>query len=246
MKTLINGRWPLILPKHRADRPQWPWWEATRLAAMRHFIRENDVVFDIGAEEGDFPALFASWGAQVVMFEPNPKVWPNIKYIFDENGLKPRACVAAFAGEDDYWPSDSELFSGADQLDIRNGSVEFKKSDGWPDCADGELIGDHGFMNLSERPDIPRVRIDSVGIVPQVITIDTEGSELRVLRGAEETLTKHRPIVFVSVHGEFMFEQYEDQEEDLHKFMKDRGYHGTFLTKDHEEHWLFHPERSFH
>jgi hypothetical protein len=61
--TLINGRWPLLLPDHRAARPSWGWWEATRLAAMHHFIQPGDVVYDVGAEEGDFPCLFSTWGA---------------------------------------------------------------------------------------------------------------------------------------------------------------------------------------
>lgn len=234
--TKINGRWTLKLPEHRHDRPQWPWWEATRLAAMHHFISKMwftgkiPVVFDIGAEEGDFPALYAQWGAKVVMVEPNPKVWPNIKAIFEANTLKPLATVQALASNekvnDPTWQED------------------------WPTCAYGEVIGDHGFINLAEAGDTPQVRVDDITqdiITPDVITIDTEGSELRVLEGAWETLSEHRPIVFVSVHEQFMKDMYPgDTPQALDDYMETLSYHKTYLGSDHEDHIMYHPDRSFH
>lgn len=233
--TKINGRWELLLPEHRHDRPQWPWWEATRLAAMHHFIKPGMNVYDIGAEEGDFPALYAKWigkNGTIALWEPNPKVWPNIRAIFEANDLDNHIYFVGFAGDKNNLLPKKFKFEGKD----------------WPDCAYGEIIGDHGFMNLSERSDIPTMKIDETSefYPPDIITIDTEGSELRVLHGAEETLKQYRPIVFVSIHPDFMREMYGDDEFALHQFMKNLGYHETFLTEDHEEHWLFHPERSFH
>lgn len=235
-EVLINGRWPLKLPDHRADRPQWPWWEATRLAAMNHFIKPGMRVYDIGSEEGDFPALIAKWigpKGTIHLFEPNPKVWPNIRAIFEANNLDNQVYFVGFAG---------------DKTTIKPQQPDWEKAgDPWPECAYGEVIGDHGFMNLSERPDIPTIKIDDGAIPPvHVITIDTEGSELRVLTGAAKTLQESQPIVFVSIHPEFMKDMYGDTKEDLLAFMASLGYNDTFLSADHEEHWLFHPERSFH
>lgn len=196
---------------------------------MNHFIKKGDIVFDIGAEEGDFPALFALWGARPVLFEPNPKVWPNIKAIFEANELR---IASAFVG-----------FAGDETNDL---GWKYDHSQDWPECANGKVIGDHGFMNLLERPDVPSIRIDDFPFIPDVITIDTEGSELRVLRGAEKTLDADRPIVFVSVHREFMKDMYPgDTPEKLVRFMEELGYHKVYLGSDHEDHLLFHPERSY-
>lgn len=229
--TTINGRWTLKLPEHRAGRPEWPWWEATRLAHMHHHLHGAEgCVFDVGAEEGDFPALWASWRNDVVLFEPNPKVWANVKAIFDANRLAPLLTFPGFAADQD-GDRDIEFLGG-----LGHGPV-------WPPSAHGPVIGDHGFCNLSERPDVPRLRIDTVAEVmpPTAITIDVEGAELQVLRGAEHTLRELRPLVWVSVHPEFMADMYGDTPDDLHGFFDKLGYERTFLTTDHEQHWFMWP-----
>lgn len=233
VETAINGRWSLQLPEHRAGRHSWPWWEATRLACMHHYLHDGGlVVYDVGGEEGDFPALWASWGNEVVVFEPNLKVWPNIKAIFDANGLVPEATFPGFAADVD-GERDVEFIGRREWSDVL-----------WPTSAHGPVIGDHGFCNLSERPDIPRLTIDTVATIvepPGAITIDVEGSELRVLHGAKQIITECRPLVWVSVHPQFMADMYGDSAAELHAFFDGLGYERTFLTADHEEHWFMWP-----
>lgn len=225
----INGRWSLKLPDHRADRYQWPWWEATRLACMSHYLGDGGhVVYDIGAEEGDFPALWSTWGNDVVLFEPNPLVWPNIQAIWQANRLAdPLGCFVGFAaGSQD---PDPVVWTGR-----------------FPPCAGGPLISDHGFLNLCERPDVQRTTLDEIARIPHwpaptALTIDVEGAEFEVLAGAHELLMRHRPLVWVSVHPEFMDRMYKRTPDDLHRYMEDRGYERTFLCADHEEHWFYWP-----
>lgn len=228
--TEINERWTLLLPEHRAVRAEWPWWEKPRIAAMHDTIRPGDVVFDIGAEEGDLPCLWATWGATVHMFEPNARVWPNMRVIFEANGYRPGGWFVGFAGDVDEPAKDG---------------YEDYGSEGWPQVAYGPVIGDHGFCHLWERPDIPKVTIDTyvahTGAVPNVITVDVEGSELRVMRGAANTLVEHKPTVFVSVHPAFMNQMYGEEPQQLHDFMWKHGYDGTFIVEDHEHHWRYDP-----
>lgn len=236
--TLINGRWNLMLPAHRAARPQWNidngGWELERLAAMNDRISKGDVVFDVGAEEGDFPALYASWGADVVLFEPNWRVWPNIRVIWEANNLEhPWGFFVGFAcNQTELRPEEMESIFGEPD------------DEGWPACAWGPVIGDHGFRNVCERfHDTPQVKIDDycvmAGTTPNVLTLDVEGAELEVLKGAERTLREHRPSVFVSIHPEFIRDMYGQTADDVHAFMAGVGYSGTHLATDHEEHWHF-------
>lgn len=272
VQTSINGRWNLLLPQHRAERPEWIWWEAQRLSVMYHVInamaqkvgtrsaqrgcphswdyqnpsnepclycgitrdlarvhrdsRTYPLVVDVGTEEGDLSALYSLWGADVALFEPNDKVWPNIKAIWEANSLRdPVMCFAGFA---------------ADETDFASHEMT-----GWPPCANGPIIGDHGFKTLPEYPNIFRTRLDRIswGRRVDVITLDVEGAELRVLRGAEGLLREDKPVVFCSVHPGFMQDTYGDTKLKLFSYMAHLQYTSTFLCTDHEEHWVFqHPD----
>lgn len=238
--TLINDRWRLQLPAHRAARPEWvTGWEPERVASMFANLEPGMVVFDIGTEEGDISALLARWANEwpaggVVLIEPNPKAWPNTKAIWDANGLPdPLGWFCGFAAsatEDGYGPD----------YEQRNWTGEV-----WPACVDDPLIGNHDFCHLWERPDIDKITLDDLadrlGIRPDVLTMDTEGSELRVVQGAERILAEDRPLVWISVHPEFSVQMYETTRLDLLRFMQARGYRCEWLAWDHEEHWLFWP-----
>lgn len=233
VETLINNRWPILLPAHRAARESWAWHEAARFAAMSTVIGPGDVVWDIGAEEGDHAALYAMWGAQVVLCEPNPKAWPNIRAIWEANGLAPPLmCWAGFIG-DEITPDTS-------------GNLGVTVLNMWPAVADGEVVGNHGSLNLSDD-DFPCKTIDYLTPpAPTVLTIDVEGSELQVLRGAKHTLEEHRPHVFVSLHPEMAAYRYGQMDivKAVRWYMEERGYPNggaIHLATDHEQHWYFRP-----
>lgn len=234
VEVLINDRWPIRMPPHRAERPAWPYWEAARLAHMSHYITPDDVIYDIGSEEGDMSALFASWVPQggIVLFEPNPKVWPCIKLTFEANRLMPMAWFAGFASDKNYVPETS---------DVENADI-----DGWPLCAYGPLIPGHGFRHIAEHAEVtPSVALDDFmhrsGIKPTVITADIEGGELHMLRGAQEILSQVRPKVWLSIHPQFMKDLYREDAQTLYDLMESYGYERTFLATDHEVHEYFEP-----
>lgn len=245
--TLMDGRWPLLLPRHRAERAEWtrpPYWEPERLDAMSRTIGPGDLVLDVGAEEGDMGGLYASWGADVVLVEPNPRVWPNIRAVFDANGLagRVRGTWVGFCG-------DRERTAGhADWLAEHDGRCDTGEGGVWPACASGPVIDDHGFLVLPERPDCPVATVDLLAErygTPTVVTIDVEGAELTVLRGAEGVLAA-RPTVFVSIHTDLAWiaATYPgDTGDAVRAFMAARGYEATHLATDHEEHWQFDPAR---
>lgn len=243
--TLINNSWTLLLPEHRAIRPEWGiWyddsgaehfgWEVERLKSMNRNIGPGDVVFDVGTEEGDISALIQSWigtgDGGVCLFEPNDRVWSNVRTIFDANHLKPPLT---------YWHG----FAGNE-----NGHLDTAEDyHDWPEASTGPVISDHGFCNLNERPDIPAIRLDDfavmTGAYPNVITIDVEGAELYVLDGALALLGAFRPLVYCSVHPEFASDMYHYNVQVLYDYMGDLGYRSKVLEVDHEHHVVFwHPE----
>jgi FkbM family methyltransferase len=231
--TLINGEWTILLPEHRAARPEWlienGGWEVARLAHMRATTKPGDVVYYIGGEEGDMAGLLATWGAKLVIAEPNERVWPNIKAIWDANQLPmPEAMYVGFCGD--------KLTA-----DTTRGLSYFK----WPDCAEGEVIGDHGFKELCDPGERPIITIDELSWEigpPDMISMDVEGSEWAVLQGAEGTLREWHPRIYLSLHPESLALLYNKYSAEVRKWIIDLGYRETLLEWPlHEAHLVYEP-----
>lgn len=230
--TRINGKWNLLLPEFRAKRfRDWEKWEKERLESMFLHIKKGDIVYEIGAEEGDFAALCQKWvgdNGGVVLFEPQPLIWPNIKAIFENNELKnPLAYYVGFA-------------SNSTEENPPNLNFDAKDKQGWPLCAYGELKPDRGFRHLAQEIDAtPQIKLDDfykrTYLIPDVMSIDVEGSEFHVLMGAERILSKYKPMIFVSVH-ESLKVMYDQTEDDIDNFMYKLGYEKEHIATDHEKH----------
>lgn len=229
IKAKLNGEFEIILPKHRADRPEWyteKGWEKKRLQSMHKNLGKDDTVYYVGAEEGEMPALCQMWGAKVVMFEPNDKVWPNIKAIWEANNLEmPLAVFSGFASNKTTNPA--PLILG-----------------GFPESANGEVIHDHGFKEVEDNINLPEIKIDDLvasGQVPPptALTMDVEGSEWEVLQGAEETLKKYHPKIWLSLHPEFLFRKHDKYSFEVRRWLIDMGYTETLLDYQHEAHFFY-------
>lgn len=220
VNTTINNKWNILLPEHRAAREEWPIWEYKRLEAMHDKIKKGDVLYYVGAEEGDMAALCAMWGAEVVMFEPNDKVWPQIKAIWQENDL-PEAI---------FYPYFASSISTTDKLTPQYTS----------ELQDGELVAAHGFKELKDTQDIPQVKLDDIKApLPNIISLDVEGSEGHVLRGARRLLTKYHPTIFLSLHPEFL-RDYKEWGAELRDWIMNLGYKETLLDYPlHEVHLMY-------
>lgn len=250
VKAVLNGEYPIIIPDHRAARPQWyteRGWEKARLKSMHDELIKGrvegrqEVIYYIGAEEGEMPALCQMWGAKVVMFEPNPKAWSHIRAIWEANNLvKPK--------EFEIYPA---FASDVTKLPEKNDFQELLElgEDGWPVCSEEEMIAAHGFKELDKEADyFPQITIDDAveasRIVPTAISLDVEGSEGKVLRGAEVTIKVFRPKIWLSGHPEFLHENFRGEGgfENLHElrqWLRDFGYEEQVLDYDHEAHFFY-------
>ena len=69
-QILVSDRWPLWMNPNRVEHGWWSFWEKARLAKAYEIVvgitDRPAVVYEIGAEEGDFPALYATWGLSLI------------------------------------------------------------------------------------------------------------------------------------------------------------------------------------
>jgi len=207
---------------------------------MYDVLEAGMTIIDIGAEEGDMPGLWASWGCRVAMIEPQPATWPNIRAVWEANEL----------------PAPAGMFVGfaSDTTDLcppltGYGATGYPPEGAWPACAFGEVRGDHGFAHLAQQHEsIPQTTVDDFvdyfDLDVEALTMDVEGSELRVLHGAAGVLEARRPHVWVSVHADrdWMVAEYGGADRaSIDEFLAGFGYEPTFLARDHEEHVYYRP-----
>jgi FkbM family methyltransferase len=229
-KVIVNGEFEITLPDHRAARPEWyepKGWEKPRLRHMSENISSGDVMYYVGAEEGEFAALCQMWGAEVVLFEPNPKVWSHFPLLWSANNLDlPIVCIPGFASDK-----------------INNLSRIYYNE--WPPEANNVIEAAHGFKELYlEGESYGQITIDSCvydhGIKPPTaISLDVEGSEWRVLGGAEKVLREHKPKIWLSGHPEFMLQQWNESLYNLRQWIKGLGYTEIILDYQHEVHLYY-------
>lgn len=164
------------------------------------------VFFDIGANVGFFTVLasrIVGGEGAVVAFEPLPEnlraLQEHVRLNRAQNVTVVAAAVSDRAGTERFGPADNPAMGGL--------------------APDGSI-------------DVATVTLDDLvkeGAVrrPDVLKIDVEGAELRVLAGARRTLVEARPAIVLSAHGWQLFEA-------CREFLGQIGYE-QHLAKDGRE-----------
>jgi FkbM family methyltransferase len=138
------------------------------------------VVLDVGANVGPYALLARACSDRaVVAFEPTPDLAQVARVTGERNGLD--YLVEERALGDDNGTATLYLSSSTDSSNSLNPS----------------------FRPHAGSIDVPLETLDSwvarTGQVPGIIKVDTETTEPAVLRGADRTVSKHRPWIFCEV-----------------------------------------------
>jgi FkbM family methyltransferase len=177
--ALPGGETVRVLPEYR-----FIGWNPTEYAAFRAAARPGGVALDVGANVGAYALLFGGWmrpGGRVYAFEPSRQAFGGLSAHIALNGLNDvvrpvRAAVSDVEGR-----------------------------------AALAAEGHHGTSRLASAREegtetVETVTIDQFcareQIVPTLIKIDVEGWELEALRGARDTIARHRGhlALFVEMH----------------------------------------------
>lgn len=141
------------------------------LEVIRALNKPKTVVYDVGANIGYHTTAFASTGADVFAFEPNPLTFQLLKENTEEldNVWLAECAVGAEEG--------TILVEDFDPTEITNyGGIKV-----------GAALG----------TEVPLITIDSQDLpLPDLIKIDVEGFEYAVLAGAVNTINRARPVIY--------------------------------------------------
>lgn len=237
-ERLFNDRYKVRIPEWTRI-PAGPYsYEPKRTGKMAERLVRGDILFDVGLADGWVSGIYAQIvGAEnMCMFEPSPEVWPNIKAIWDENRLAtPMSTFCGFA-------SDKTVDHPIEP------DHDYTQRDGWPIPAFCDtLLIENRFRGIKERSNDTRQLmlddfIDRTSIIPRALSIDVEGAETLVLKGAVHLLKEYHPLLFLSLHtvNGAIFYDYHSSEDEIRHLLRDCGYdHGTYLETWGDAHWLF-------
>ena len=179
--------------------------------ALKKFNPEKDDVFiDVGSNRGEAICsmlLTGKFDNEIIGFEPNALVFEKLKKRFGDNkritlhntGLgNSKEQKSLFVPFYRNW-----MFDGLSSFNYSDAS-EWLKTRLWNYSEDK--------LTVKEVP-CELIQLDSFNFKPFFIKIDVQGFELEVLKGAENTLSAHHPILLI-----------ESISEEVIAFLKPLGY----------------------
>ena len=92
---------------------------------------------------------------------------------------------------------------------------------------------------LSNDDGVPHTTLDQMLDFlpwPDVVSVDIDGAEYQMLLGADRLLHEAKPILFISVHPDHLWDQHKDTPDDVWQHLELHGYDPERLGRDHEVH----------
>lgn len=161
-------------------------------------LNEDDVFYDIGANIGVYSCVISKKlnRGNVIAFEPSPPAYRKLKDNSELNGDRIQHYQIAVSDENsrvEFAVDIGDVQSRRSTLNVGNNSIEYKSIK-----VDSKKLG-----TVIREENLP---------LPNVIKIDVEGAEYRVLKGMEDILDSVE-IVYCEVHNpsESGFEATEDE-----------------------------------
>lgn len=180
-------------------------WAQAEIDFLLSLIKPGDIVIDAGAFIGTHTLAFAKHvglSGQVYAFEPNPRAFEVLHLNVIHNEL---TNVIPF----DVALSDVSGSAGVQQLDPTESDNPGKFS-----LSISPGLSTHVETIVINTETLDKYKLEKCDL----LKIDVEGWELKVLQGAVETIRRFRPIIYtecLSIHNGWQ----------LYEFMKQEGFH---------------------
>lgn len=197
--------------------------EFEEMAFLLHFLREEDVFFDVGANVGSYTILASKViGANSCSFEPSPSTFKHL----ENNIFLNRIQAKAFVFNQGVGASKGEIKFSTNQDTINH------------------IVLDGSEESITIKIDTLNNHILKHRIMPKLIKIDVEGFETEVIKGADELIaSKDLHAVIMELNGSGG--RYGFDEDTIHQKMIDSGFI-AYRYFPFERKLEIRAERSFH
>jgi len=201
--------------------PNGPCWrERDAYRAFIAALTPTSCVIDVGASFGLYTlgACTHATAGRVIAFEPAPPASDLLERHVGLNNATSRVeCLRMAVGDRE----------GACTLHV-------PPSHSMSSVARSNTVWTGEWADADVAPfEVPMTTLDAFcgrrGIAPDVIKIDVEGAEVMVLKGARETLSRYRPLVFCEVHP-VELRAVGHSVEEFDALMSEAGYDATRIS----------------
>ena len=197
-----------------------PYHEPEITGRVLGLLPDGGVFLDVGAHVGHYALRAARKASMVIAVEPNPSTYQRLTENVALNELGNVRCLQIAA-----WDGVARLsLIRVHEPYVRDGS---NYAVGNPE---GEIWGarlDDALNQYPLRPD----RLD-------LVKIDTEGADIRVLSGMAGLLARHRPVLWVEDHSCYGYYPREQ----LLAAISEAGYAAEQVTVGPADYWLCRPD----
>lgn len=219
-------------------------WERERLGSMEDHLEHGMALVDVGTEHGWLTAVYGQFVGMenVVLCEPGSDMWQDIRSTWEANYFRrPLGIWPGFVGATPFHPSGGEPFI----LPLWPAWTVPYLGEGTPESP----VMSYKSLSNENAADIAVITIDEIDAQLwqmerrhiDAITIDVEGAELEVMKGAQGVLGLQRPLVWISEHADLIERDFGSSLDELHALMAGHGYRRQFIAYDHEAHAFYAP-----
>ena len=180
-----------------------------QLDFFKKWIREGDLVIDIGANVGHMSVLFGVLSGKsglTLSFDPNPYVFRVLK----ENAGLNKHCSTIHPYNFAISDEDGEYYYFSSEASYSNGGISKEKvSPHGSYTLRSKIKGIHleNFLNANYADALPRLRM---------VKIDTEGYDKEIIKSITPLLLKYKPIVISECFGKTTSEERFEHFDVLH------------------------------
>ena len=176
------------------------------LALLKFLTDPSRRSIDVGANNGVYTYLLANYSAEVISFEPNPKIFKILRRVLPANATAHLLALSNVDGE-------AELRIPRSGRGYTNQGASLSTT---------KVARDYAPLSVSARR-LDSFAFDNVGF----IKIDVEGFEREVLEGARATIAKCRPTLLIEIEEIHTKKPIETSI----AFIESLGYACLFLSK---------------
>jgi FkbM family methyltransferase len=177
-------------------------WFDGEFGAFSKCVRGGNVAIDVGANLGFITLVLSKLvgdGGRVYSFEPSSRTYAKLEHVIERNRL-----------------------SNVTPLNYALGAETCELPLATPQSSGNASLALEGVG--AKAVELVRIQPLDAGLGSELsrldfIKIDTEGFEIEVLRGAEQTITRLRPVIFIELAAEF----FESSSRSI-VWLKERGY----------------------